>query len=668
MWWVPRSVASGPAGGVGNLGAGVFATSLDCRPAVARQEEFVTVATTPGPDLAHRGPGDVDPAGGPGAVGGPGAAEVVALFGPLLSRLRGEAEIDPDWSALVDEAIDVWVKPGFDSLISVPRLRFTPFEYQMQAARTVLRRMQGRAILADEVGLGKTIEAGLVLSELRMRGLARAVLVITPAGLVDQWREELDRKFALPSVLARSGEPFGASGPTEPAAGVGEGPVVLASLAAARRDPLRSELTAREWDMVVVDEAHRVRNARTASGRLARGLRTRYLLLLSATPVENRLEDLFELVSLVSPGLLGTAAEFRRRHGGTGQAKSQPQATSQTQATSQAPAQSDSGTRAGATAGVRNVAELRDRTRQVMVRHRRSEVEVMLPQRLAETVLVTPDDDEAALYAAVAARVRREARTATPSRMLALRSLTRLAGSSPAALTPTLAKVGWTDLAGRAGAVGVTSKIRVLVELLRRRLAAEEKVVVFTAFRPTLDALAGALSRAGIGAAVYHGGLARADKERVIADFRDRAPVLLTTESAGEGRNLQFCHVMANVDLPWNPMQIEQRLGRLHRVGQKHDVVLTNLVGRGTIEERILGVLEQKINLFELVVGELDMILGRIDDDGDFAGAVFDAYVASDDDAEFAARLDRLGDALALARTGYLASRTAVDDLVGSGW
>jgi SNF2 family DNA or RNA helicase len=290
----------------------------------------------------------------------------------------------------------------------------------------------------------------------------------------------------------------------------------------------------------------------------------------------------------------------------------------------------------------------------------------MLPQRLAETVLVTPDDDEAALYAAVAARVRREARDATPSRRLALRSLARLAGSSPAALAPTLDKVGWVDLARKASRIGATSKSRVLLDLLRRRLATEEKVVVFTAFRPTLDALAEALGGAGIDAAVYHGSLPRADKERVVADFRSDRPVLLTTESAGEGRNLQFCHVMVNVDLPWNPMQIEQRLGRLHRIGQEHDVVLTNLVGRGTIEERILHVLETKINLFELVVGELDMILGRIDDDSDFAGAVFDAYVDSADDDEFDARLARLGESLAQARAGYLASRTAVDDLVGS--
>jgi hypothetical protein len=122
---------------------------------------------------------------------------------------------------------------------------------------------------------------------------------------------------------------------------------------------------------------------------------------------------------------------------------------------------------------------------------------------------------------------------------------------------------------------------------------------------------------------------------------------------------------LINVDLPWNPMQIEQRLGRLHRVGQQHDVLLTNLVARGTIEQRILHVLESKINLFELVVGELDMILGRVDDDFDFEGTVFDAFVASADDDEFDRRLEELGTALARARTDYLEGRHTVDALVG---
>ena len=122
---------------------------------------------------------------------------------------------------------------------------------------------------------------------------------------------------------------------------------------------------------------------------------------------------------------------------------------------------------------------------------------------------------------------------------------------------------------------------------------------------------------------------------------------------------------MVNMDLPWNPMQIEQRLGRLHRVGQDHDVLLTNLVASGTIEEQMLRVLEAKINLFELVVGELDMILGRVDDDFDFESTVFDAFVASGDDAEFAERMAAIGDNLARARTDYLASRAAIDNLVG---
>ena len=123
----------------------------------------------------------------------------------LLERLPRACVVDEARSALVDEAGAVSSRPGFDTLLCGGRLAFEPFDYQLQTAQTVLRRMRGRAILADEVGLGKTIEAGLVLSELRMRGLADRALVITPAGLVDQWREELERKFGLPTAIARTG-------------------------------------------------------------------------------------------------------------------------------------------------------------------------------------------------------------------------------------------------------------------------------------------------------------------------------------------------------------------------------------------------------------------------------------------------------------------------------
>lgn len=291
----------------------------------------------------------------------------------------------------------------------------------------------------------------------------------------------------------------------------------------------------------------------------------------------------------------------------------------------------------------------------------------MLPRRLAETVRVAPGGEEAELYRRVSGRVREQARRATPARSLALRSVQRLAGSSPWAVAPSLEKVGWGDLAARAAAIRATGKTAALLELVRRHADRDEKVVVFTAFRRTLALLDDLLEEHGLSAVVYHGGLRRAEKDAAIAAFQDAAPILLSTEAAGEGRNLQFCHVMVNFDLPWNPMQIEQRLGRLHRIGQQHDVRLTNLVARGTVEEQILLVLEAKINLFELVVGELDMILGRIEDDLDFEGLVFDQHVASQDDAEFATRLEGVGSDLARAREEYLASRGRVDELVVAG-
>ena len=563
-----------------------------------------------------------------------------ALYAPLLAGLRERPLVRAEVSGLIDDAVRVWSKPGFETFLSLSSLRFEPFDYQVQAARTALRRMRGRAILADEVGLGKTIEAGLTLTELRLRGLADKILVIAPAGLVTQWREELERKFGVPTVtvgkdLAEAEKELGR-------------PVVVASLAAARRAPLATALTSVEWDLLIVDEAHRVRNPRSASGKLVRELKSRHLLLLTATPVENRLQDLYEMISLVSPGLLGTAAQFRAAHGGTGTA---------------------AGTKPGAPVTPKNVAALRRRTSEVMIRHRRSEVSVLLPQRLAETLLIEPPPAEREWYADLGDRIRKEGREAAPARRLTLRSIARLAGSSPAAAVSPLSKAGWEDLAVRAQSLGGWPKGAVLLDQLRRHAGSgadsqPEKVLVFTAFRHTLDQLAALAADSGVRAAVYHGSLPRAEKERAIAAFRDETGVLLSTESAGEGRNLQFCHVMVNVDLPWNPMQIEQRLGRLHRVGQDRDVRLTNLVARGTIEEQVLRVLESKINLFELVVGELDMILGRVDDDFDFESTVFNTFVSSGDDTEFAERMDELGDGLARARTDYLASREAIDGLV----
>jgi SNF2 family DNA or RNA helicase len=547
-------------------------------------------------------------------------------YAPFLAQLEGTL-IDERVSRLVDAAIATSIRPGFEEFVSLAHLRFQP--HQLASARRALSRLRGRAILADEVGLGKTIEACLILSELSYRRLLQRTLILVPPGLVQQWAEEIDRKFALSSLVLGSEawdlrlHPWDA-------------PLIIASLATARRGGWSEAVTKIEWDLVIADEAHRLRNPQSASAKLVKALRTRRLLLLTATPVENRLDDLFHLVNLVRPGLLGTHQEFRRTYAAR---------------------------KAGEFAA--NVDTLQRHMRDVMIRHRRSEVALMLPKRLAQTIAVRPGPEEAALYADVSQRVREAARDASQAEKFALRAIQRGAGSSPHALRASLERRHWDDLAARAASIATVQKAAVLFELVERHRARGEKVIVFTGFRPTLDMLA-KLARARMPVGVYHGGLDRKQKTETIRSFEGDVPLLLTTEAAGEGRNLQYCHVMINYDLPWNPMQIEQRLGRIHRIGQQHDVVLTNLVGVGTLEEHILRVLEAKINLFELVVGELDMILGRIDDDFDFERFVFESHVASRDDADFIERVEVLGNDLARARGAYAESRATTDQLVAS--
>lgn len=547
----------------------------------------------------------------------PGLAPYVLLVERLADfppHERGESE-------LVDMAAEIAIRPGFDVLVSLNHLGFEPFPHQIEAATVVLRRMRGRAILADEVGLGKTIEAGLILNELRLRRLIARALVLVPPGLLEQWQAELVNKFGLPLTALHDSW-----------AAAGGGQIILGSLATARREGYRHELTSVEWDLVVVDEAHRLKNPHSASSRLVRELRTRYLLLLTATPVENRLNDVYQLANLVRPGLLGSPSAFRSRHP----------------------------VRAGEPA---RLEELRAALRQVMVRHRRSEVRIQLPARLAETLRIAPNDDERRLYRDVTERVREEARIASPSAALGLRALLRLAGSHPGLLTERLRQRGWPELADRSAGLVRPRKAEVLLDLLQEEVGRREKVAVFTAFRETLEFLVREALRAGLPIASYHGGLSRREKEAAVAAFREELPVLITTEAAGEGRNLQFCHQLINFDLPWNPMQIEQRLGRFHRIGQEHEVLVRSLVAAGTLEDRILGVLESKINLFELVVGELDMILGHLEEDFDFEAHVFQAHAQSRDDEELQARLESLGEEIRSARGAYQRSRSLSERL-----
>src|SRR5262249_8557338 len=188
--------------------------------------------------------------------------------------------------------------------------------------------------------------------------------------------------------------------------------------------------------------------------------------------------------------------------------------------------------------------------------------------------------------------------------------------------------------------------------------------LVFVHYRDTLEHLAGRLAREGFAFARFEGGLSGRAKDAAVAAFRDRVPVLLCTESGGEGRNIQFCNTLINFDVPWNPMAIEQRIGRIDRIGQQREVFVFNLVTRGTLEEQVLHLLDEKISMFELVVGEVGAIPGGIEEDRHFAELVLDAWLQTTEATRNEA-FDALGRRLDDARQQHESAKALDDALFG---
>ncbi|MEW6283453.1 MAG: C-terminal helicase domain-containing protein, partial [Candidatus Eremiobacterota bacterium] len=205
-------------------------------------------------------------------------------------------------------------------------------------------------------------------------------------------------------------------------------------------------------------------------------------------------------------------------------------------------------------------------------------------------------------------------------------------GSSPAALVPTLRKVGWSELATRADRLGLGSKAAALLEVVR---AVQEPVLVFSRFLATLEALGDFLARHGAEVFRYHGGLPVSERERELRKFSASSRgVMLLSEVGGEGKNLQFCRHLVNFDLPWNPLRIEQRVGRVHRIGQTRPIQIVNLCLKGSLEDHLLRILDDKLNMFELVVGELESILGPLEEERDFEELLSELSAASADSCE----------------------------------
>jgi len=559
--------------------------------------------------------------------------------------------------------------------------------HQVDAALFAIRSPLSKGvILADEVGLGKTIEAGLVLSQ-TWAERRRRLLVIVPATLRKQWQQELLDKFALPSAILEAqtynaARRAGNTTPFEP-----KDQVVICSyhFAAARS----AEVQAVKWDLVVIDEAHRLRNIYKRTNKIAtavvEGIGSSPKILMTATPLQNSLMELYGLVSVIDPQVFGDLFSFREQFLKNG------------------------------SEDARNY-DLKERLKPVCTRTLRKQVleYIRFTQRIPLTQEFLPSDDEQHLYDQVSTYLQREILFALPAsqRSLLTLILRKLLASSTFAIAGTLHsliqrlqekdaaepalseedfeaideledewdgedKAGFDlqhspDLlrkelaelqryAGLADAIRRNSKGDALLAVLETALAkavglgAARKAVIFTESRRTQRYLFELLSQAGYDGqivlingtntdpgskAIYEEWLARhrgtdavsgsrsADtKAAIIQEFRDRAIILIATESAAEGVNLQFCSLVVNYDLPWNPQRIEQRIGRCHRYGQQHDVVVVNFLNRGNAaDQRVFQLLSQKFRLFDGVFGASDEVLGALESGVDLEKRIAQVY------------------------------------------
>jgi SNF2 family DNA or RNA helicase len=581
----------------------------------------------------------------------PADVEFDAAGEGVVARILQRRFDDPAEYALNREAQYLSLVTGFEELLCLPLLRGVEhFPFQINTARQVLRTMRGRALLCDEVGLGKTIEAGLIVKEYVVRSLVRRILILTPPSLVSQWQEQMQDKFEMAFVTHEDSE----------FRSLGDGAWrkfdrVIASLHTARGKAHADAVHQQSYDMLIVDEAHHLKNRSTVSWKFVNGIKSKYVLLLTATPAQNNLDELFNLITLLSPGQLKTAAAFRREFVEPGDPR-RP----------------------------KNRTKLRELLMDVMVRNSRSQVNVGLPPRRAQTLRVELNPPERALYDAVSEIVRRWLGEGAHLRMAA-RTLQTEAGSSSEAVAATLLRMGARsapdgDNAAQSRGAAVDedlarlrdlateaarqpgAKLSALISLLRQ---SRTKSLVFTQYRETQRRVVQALQGAGIEAATFDGGMSAVDKDNQVAAFARDVQVLVSTDVGSEGRNLQFCHTVVNYDLPWNPMRIEQRVGRVHRIGQTEPVIIVNLAARDTVEDYVLELLDKKINMFELVVGEVGEILGNLDDDREFDEIVLDLWARSDSPDAARDAFKALGDQLAAAQASYLQSRDYDNALFG---
>jgi superfamily II DNA or RNA helicase len=446
-------------------------------------------------------------------------------------------------------------------------LRVPLYPYQLRGALFLAYR--GRSILGDDMGLGKTIQTLAAVELLvRVRGIER-VLVVAPASVKYQWETEI-KKYTNRGVQIIDG-----TAPERRALYRQPTFYRLINYEIAVRD--LDELNAWQPDLIVLDEAQRIKNWEAKTTRAVKRLRSRYAVVLTGTPLENKLEELYSIVQFVDDRRLGPAFQFLHDHR----------------------VLDDS----GKLLGYRNLDKIRDKLAPILLRRTRAEVLSQLPARTDTTVYVEMADAQRGPYAEL---------NHTLARLLQKKYLTEIDRRRILACITNLRMLcDSTFLLDKQ--TQVSPKLDELTELLRDLLGAgPHKVVLFSQWEMMLRQAAEVVDKLGVGFAVLHGGIPGKERRGLLDRFRDdpECRLFLSTDAGGTGLNLQAADTVINLEVPWNPAVLEQRIARVHRMGQHRPVQVFNLVMRDSIEERVLRTLSVKRSLFtELFTGTNEEVI-----------------------------------------------------------
>jgi len=556
--------------------------------------------------------------------------KVSPLKESTLKSLKNNPLITLNESQLLLDFAHLLIQGEFNELLCLNTITgIEKYWYQIETVKKVLKHFHGRVLLCDEVGLGKTVETGMLIKEYLIRHMAKSVLILAPPSLVSQWKEEMQVKFGIKFKTTDDAE-F-----TINPKKFWKTPLIIASIHTAKNKKNLSLVTDRIYDIVVVDEAHHLRNRTTQTWKAVNLIQKKFIFLLTATPVQNNLIELFNLITLLKPGQFKTEKIFKKEF--------------LTKGNMRKPANPD---------------KFRELLNDVMIRNTRSAIDIKLPNRFATTLRLQPTQTEKQTYDRLNNYIRNHVIKKSSANLLL-----REAGSSPFALEKSLSSMKLKnqkeikEILDLINDTDDISKGQALTDLLNKNK--QEKKIIFTQYLKSMDYIMMLMEKHNIPFVTFNGNMSTTAKDASIQQFKEDVPVLISTESGGEGRNIQFCNTIINFDLPWNPMRIEQRIGRLHRIGQTRDVFIFNLSVRGTIEDYIIEILDSKINMFEMVIGEIEPIIGQINNDQDFEEIITEIWMNNKDEQILEKKFEQFGDDLLTAKKEYIQAKLLDEEIFG---